>query len=91
MQAATPDAVLSGVELLADGTAGHRGVGDVVVVDVGGGQMPRCDVAGDGRGRVHQLFLAAVRQGQGEGQLDQAAGHQGEAQPLLAIVGGAAL
>ncbi len=36
VQAATPDAVLSGVELLADGTAGHRGVGDVVVVDVGG-------------------------------------------------------
>ncbi|MCZ3389708.1 MAG: glutamate mutase L [Actinomycetia bacterium] len=36
IQAATPDAVLSGVELLADGTAGAAGVGDVVVVDVGG-------------------------------------------------------
>ncbi len=36
VQAATPDAVLSGVELLADGTAEHPGVGDVVVVDVGG-------------------------------------------------------
>ena len=36
MQAATPDAVLSGVELLADGTEGSPGVGDVVVVDVGG-------------------------------------------------------
>jgi uncharacterized protein (TIGR01319 family) len=36
VQAATPDAVLSGVELLADGVEGRRGVGDVVVVDVGG-------------------------------------------------------
>ncbi len=36
VQAATPDAVLSGVELLADGTDEHPGVGDVVVVDVGG-------------------------------------------------------
>jgi uncharacterized protein (TIGR01319 family) len=36
VQAATPDAVLSGVELLADGTDDHPGVGDVVVVDVGG-------------------------------------------------------
>lgn len=36
VQAATPDAVLSGVELLADGTAENPGVGDVVVVDVGG-------------------------------------------------------
>ncbi len=36
VQAATPDAVLSGVELLADGTADVAGVGDVVVVDVGG-------------------------------------------------------
>ena len=36
MSAATPDAVLAGVELLADGIAGQPGVGDVVVVDVGG-------------------------------------------------------
>ena len=36
VQAATPDAVLSGVELLADGTDEHPGAGDVVVVDVGG-------------------------------------------------------
>lgn len=36
VQAATPDAVLSGVELLADGTDDQPGVGDVVVVDVGG-------------------------------------------------------
>jgi uncharacterized protein (TIGR01319 family) len=36
VQAATPDAVLSGVELLADGSEGVAGVGDVVVVDVGG-------------------------------------------------------
>ncbi len=36
VQAATPDAVLSGVELLADGTETSPGVGDVVVVDVGG-------------------------------------------------------
>lgn len=34
--AATPDAVLAGVELLADGHDDVRGVGDVVVVDVGG-------------------------------------------------------
>lgn len=36
VQAATPDAVLSGVEMLADGTADLPGAGDVVVVDVGG-------------------------------------------------------
>ena len=36
VQAATPDAVLAGVELLADGVPGLDGVGDVVVVDVGG-------------------------------------------------------
>jgi len=37
VKAATPDAVLAGVELLADGFSGEvPGVGDVVVVDVGG-------------------------------------------------------
>ena len=36
VQAATPDAVLAGVELLSDGTPSMRGTGDVVVVDVGG-------------------------------------------------------
>ena len=36
IRAATPDAVLAGVELLADGYEGVPGVGDVVVVDVGG-------------------------------------------------------
>jgi uncharacterized protein (TIGR01319 family) len=36
VQAATPDAVLAGVELLADGALDLPGVGDVVVVDVGG-------------------------------------------------------
>jgi uncharacterized protein (TIGR01319 family) len=36
VRAATPDAVLAGVELLADGAPGVRGAGDVVVVDVGG-------------------------------------------------------
>ena len=36
VRAATPDAVLAGVELLADGTAAVPGVGDVLVVDVGG-------------------------------------------------------
>lgn len=36
VRAATPDAVLTGVELLADGTEQIRGVGDVLVVDVGG-------------------------------------------------------
>ena len=36
VQGATPDLVLTGVELLADGAAGAPGVGDVVVVDVGG-------------------------------------------------------
>ena len=36
VRAATPDAVLAGVELLADGIPGAEGVGDVVVVDVGG-------------------------------------------------------
>jgi len=36
VRAATPDAVLTGVEMLADGAADVSGVGDVVVVDVGG-------------------------------------------------------
>src|SRR5262245_10380444 len=37
VKAATPDAVLAGVELLADGLPGETpGAGDVVVVDVGG-------------------------------------------------------
>ncbi len=36
VRAATPDAVLAGVELLADGASEVTGVGDVVVVDVGG-------------------------------------------------------
>ncbi len=36
VRAATPDAVLAGVEVLADGAEGVPGVGDVVVVDVGG-------------------------------------------------------
>jgi len=36
IKAATPDAVLAGVELLADGADDVTGVGDVVVVDVGG-------------------------------------------------------
>jgi len=36
VRAATPDAVLAGVEVLADGSGQVRGVGDVVVVDVGG-------------------------------------------------------
>lgn len=36
VRAATPDAVLAGVELLADGAEGVDGAGDVLVVDVGG-------------------------------------------------------
>lgn len=36
VRCATPDAVLSGVELLADGAEDVEGAGDVVVVDVGG-------------------------------------------------------
>jgi uncharacterized protein (TIGR01319 family) len=36
VRAATPDVVLSGVEVLADGTEGTPGAGDVLVVDVGG-------------------------------------------------------
>jgi uncharacterized protein (TIGR01319 family) len=36
VEAATPDAVLAGVELLSDGSAEQPGIGDVVVVDVGG-------------------------------------------------------
>lgn len=36
VRAATPDAVLAGVELLADGAASVPGAGDVLVVDVGG-------------------------------------------------------
>src|SRR6476619_3665602 len=36
VRAATPDAVLAGVEVLADGAGGVQGAGDVLVVDVGG-------------------------------------------------------
>ncbi len=36
VRAATPDAVLAGVEVLADGAEGVPGAGDVLVVDVGG-------------------------------------------------------
>jgi hypothetical protein len=36
VRAATPDVVLSGVEVLADGYGDVRGAGDVLVVDVGG-------------------------------------------------------
>jgi uncharacterized protein (TIGR01319 family) len=36
VRAATPDAVLAGVELLADGAGDIAGAGDVLVVDVGG-------------------------------------------------------
>jgi uncharacterized protein (TIGR01319 family) len=36
VRAATPDAVLAGVELLADGAGNVAGAGDVLVVDVGG-------------------------------------------------------
>jgi uncharacterized protein (TIGR01319 family) len=36
VRAATPDAVLTGVELLADGAGTIEGAGDVLVVDVGG-------------------------------------------------------
>ena len=36
VRGATPDVVLAGVEVLADGAAGVPGVGDVLVVDVGG-------------------------------------------------------
>jgi uncharacterized protein (TIGR01319 family) len=36
VRAATPDAVLAGVELLSDGYGGTDGAGDVLVVDVGG-------------------------------------------------------
>lgn len=36
VRAATPDAVLTAVELLADGAGGVPGAGDVLVVDVGG-------------------------------------------------------
>ena len=36
VRSATPDAVLTGVELFADGGDGFPGCGDVVVVDVGG-------------------------------------------------------
>ena len=36
VRGATPDVVLTGVELLARGSTRHPGVGDVVVVDVGG-------------------------------------------------------
>ena len=48
VRAATPDVVLTGVELLADGAGDVPGAGDVLVVDVGGATTdvyPWCAVA----------------------------------------------
>jgi len=42
VRAATPDAVLAGVEVLADGAPGVPGTGDVLVVDVGGATTDVC-------------------------------------------------
>ena len=56
LRMATPDAVLSGVELLARGRAGHAGLGPVVVLDVGGAttdvhSVTAHDPGGDGMER----------------------------------------
>ena len=68
VQAATPDAVLAGVELLADGTAELPGVGDVVVVDVGGATTdvysvvtPDAEQASRDREAVSTLWISILR------------------------------
>ncbi|HUW17268.1 MAG TPA: glutamate mutase L [Actinomycetes bacterium] len=70
VRAATPDAVLAGVELLADGHGSVRGRGDVVVVDVGGATTdvysvvtPDADEAGLHRDVVETLWRSRTVEG----------------------------
>jgi len=70
VRAATPDAVLAGVELLADGHGGVAGRGDVVVVDVGGATTdvysvvtPDAEEAGLHRDVVETLWRSRTVEG----------------------------
>lgn len=72
VRAATPDVVLAGVEILADGAPDHGvpGFGDVLVVDVGGATTdvysvitPRGDDAGRRRDVVAPLWRARTVEG----------------------------
>jgi uncharacterized protein (TIGR01319 family) len=70
VQAATPDAVLAGVELLADGVGELDGVGDVVVVDVGGATTdvysvvtPDAEQSGHDREAVSTLWRSRTVEG----------------------------
>ena len=70
VRAATPDVVLAGVEVLADGAPGVPGVGDVIVVDVGGATTdvysvvtPDGEEAGLHRDVVETLWRARTVEG----------------------------
>lgn len=70
VRAATPDAVLAGVELLADGFGSVPGSGDVVVVDVGGATTdvysvvtPDAEEAGLHRDVVETLWRSRTVEG----------------------------
>jgi uncharacterized protein (TIGR01319 family) len=72
VRAATPDAVLAGVEMLADGSPEHgaNGAGDVIVVDVGGATTdvysaltPQGEDAGPSREVVATLWRARTVEG----------------------------
>jgi uncharacterized protein (TIGR01319 family) len=70
VRAATPDAVLTGVEMLADGAAGLPGAGDVLVIDVGGATTdvysvtdPSADEAGAHREVVEVMWRARTVEG----------------------------
>ena len=90
VRAATPDAVLSGVELLADGAGSVPGVGDVVVVDVGGATTdvysvvtPDPEESALHREVVEVLWRGRTRRGRPRGALERhrraGRGRRGEA------------
>jgi uncharacterized protein (TIGR01319 family) len=88
VRGATPDLVLTGVELLARGIEGHEGAGDVVVVDVGGATTdvhsvvepdPDSALTEDGLAREVVATTAVTRTVEGDLGLRWSAGHTVEA------------
>jgi uncharacterized protein (TIGR01319 family) len=88
VRGATPDLVLTGVELLARGVEGHEGAGDVVVVDVGGATTdvhsvvepdPDSALTEDGLAREVVATTAVTRTVEGDLGMRWSAGHTVEA------------
>ena len=88
VRGATPDLVLTGVELLARGVDGHEGAGDVVVVDVGGATTdvhsvvepdPDTALTEDGLAREVVATTAVTRTVEGDLGLRWSAAHTVEA------------